>query len=43
MIYRLIRPASLAAQRLGCACRSKAQIIGNCPYHGFEARRLIHG
>lgn len=43
MIFRLVRPGSIAAQRLGCACRTTAQLLTNCTYHGLNARRLIRG
>lgn len=43
MIYRLVRPGSNAAQRLGCVC-SPAHLLVNCPYHGLAARKVVlHG
>lgn len=43
MVYRLVKPGSLGAMRLGCGCKTIHQLLGNCPYHGLEARRIIHG
>lgn len=44
MIYRLVRPGSIAAQRLGCDCRTTAHLLNNCPYHGLAARKVVlHG
>lgn len=43
MVYRLVQPGTFGAKRVGCICRSKAQVLTNCPFHGIEARRVIHG
>ena len=42
-VFRLVKPLSLSAARLGCACHGPRHLLDNCPYHGVEARRLIRG
>lgn len=42
-VFRTIRPLSLQAARFGCPCHDERHLLDNCPYHGLEARRIIHG
>lgn len=43
MIYKLVRPNTAGARRLGCPCTGIHGLVGNCPYHGRAAREVIFG
>lgn len=43
MIFKLVRPNTPGAQRLGCHCTGPHGLTGNCPYHGHDAREVIYG
>lgn len=41
--YRIVRPGTRGAQRMGCPCQSERSVNDACDFHGLAVRRLIHG